>query len=285
MSITRRDLLKGSVLGAGVVAVGNVPALFSASSEVAAPELTYDAGALGGTTTLKLDRRGRRVDEYVSLAGTHTNCAGGPHPVGHVADLRGDRARRRAARSPRTTATCSRSTRSPRPTTSTRTPLTGAGSLRPRGRRGRPANGRRVPHRGRGQSERARVPLRAEHAARRYGSLRDGGALRAMRCSRLGRSCRTCPCSPSPARGWRSSGSRSPTRRRWSAARRGTPAIARQVEITRSRKFEGMWWGATGRSSSLVRPRPATAQSAEHDGQVWRYDPEPRRCGSRSASR
>ena len=46
----------------------------------AAPEFTYDPKVNGGTTTLTLDWRNRRLDEYVSLAGTAQNCAGGKTP-------------------------------------------------------------------------------------------------------------------------------------------------------------------------------------------------------------
>lgn len=42
--------------------------------------LVYDTGAFGGTTTIEVDRHGNRVREYVSLAGTHNNCAGGKTP-------------------------------------------------------------------------------------------------------------------------------------------------------------------------------------------------------------
>jgi secreted PhoX family phosphatase len=42
--------------------------------------LTFDPGARGGTTTIVLDKQGNRVSEYVSLAGTHNNCAGGSTP-------------------------------------------------------------------------------------------------------------------------------------------------------------------------------------------------------------
>ena len=49
---------------------------------LAAPDLTYDAKAKGGTTTLTLDKHNNRVDEYVSLAGTWSNCAGGLTPWG-----------------------------------------------------------------------------------------------------------------------------------------------------------------------------------------------------------
>jgi secreted PhoX family phosphatase len=42
--------------------------------------LTYDPGLNGGTTTIEVDKHGERVREYVSLAGTSTNCAGGKTP-------------------------------------------------------------------------------------------------------------------------------------------------------------------------------------------------------------
>lgn len=42
--------------------------------------LVYDQGAGGGTTNIDVDRQGRRLREYVSLAGTHNNCAGGKTP-------------------------------------------------------------------------------------------------------------------------------------------------------------------------------------------------------------
>lgn len=50
------------------------------------PKKMYDAGkgkkpALGGTTTLVYDTKSRRLEKhFLSLAGTHRNCAGGPTP-------------------------------------------------------------------------------------------------------------------------------------------------------------------------------------------------------------
>lgn len=45
------------------------------------PALSYDPVATGGTTTLTVDlRRGTPTEARVSLAGTSTNCAGGPTP-------------------------------------------------------------------------------------------------------------------------------------------------------------------------------------------------------------
>src|SRR4029450_6147676 len=40
----------------------------------------YDPAAGGGGTNIVVDRHGNRIREYVSLAGTHNNCAGGRTP-------------------------------------------------------------------------------------------------------------------------------------------------------------------------------------------------------------
>lgn len=52
-------------------------------TSVGPPSLTYDPAAPGGTTTLVVDtRHGSLVEARLSLAGTSTNCAGGPTPWG-----------------------------------------------------------------------------------------------------------------------------------------------------------------------------------------------------------
>jgi secreted PhoX family phosphatase len=42
----------------------------------------FDPGARGGTTNIDVDRDGTPIRQYVSLAGTHNNCAGGITPWG-----------------------------------------------------------------------------------------------------------------------------------------------------------------------------------------------------------
>jgi hypothetical protein len=63
--------------GGGVYLVNNhQQSRGDAFPAVAAPKLTYDPASGGGTTTLFVDQHDQLVSEYVSLAGTFSNCAG-----------------------------------------------------------------------------------------------------------------------------------------------------------------------------------------------------------------
>ena len=67
--------------GDGAVLVQNHELTGSGGSPVPHhPGLVYDEGSWGGTTTIEVDGRGKPVRQYVSLAGTHNNCAGGKTP-------------------------------------------------------------------------------------------------------------------------------------------------------------------------------------------------------------
>ena len=52
------------------------------SKVIADRDRMYDPNCGGGTTTLTIDRNRQLVEEYVSLAGTNVNCAGGKTPWG-----------------------------------------------------------------------------------------------------------------------------------------------------------------------------------------------------------
>jgi secreted PhoX family phosphatase len=69
--------------GGGSILVANHEIRAPGSYQHGVPHVagvTYDPGVEGGTTTIEVDDAGARVREYVSLAGSSTNCAGGRTP-------------------------------------------------------------------------------------------------------------------------------------------------------------------------------------------------------------
>ena len=238
------------------------------------PGFTYDPAQGGGTTTIEVDKDGNRVREYVSLAGTLNNCAGGKTPwetwltceeteslsgPGHGYVFEVDPYDQNANRDPK--------------------PIKAFGRyahescvVEPQGARvyhtedaGNP-NGLLY----RWTAPDSALPLR-------QGSFRkladDAGTLEAMRAStRSGTfvpdlSVATQPGTtykvewlPVPDRDARTLG---PTRKQ-----------AYAKPITRSRKLEGMWWGDGGAYFVASFARTSDGSAAQHDGQVWFLDPD-----------
>ena len=233
---------------------------------VAAPELTYDPAALGGTSTLLLNRRNEPVSEYVSLAGTVSNCAGGLTPWGTWLTCEETEAKAGAVLTRDHGWVFEVSPYEPEANV-TPTPLTGLGRF---------AHEAVVvdPHRGHLYlTEDASSPngllyrFTPAKLPNRLHSLRNGGLLEALFCpdapdlspfSELGTTLRaTWVPVPDPAA--------------------ATTSIRKQFAtgaVTRSRKFEGLWWG-NGRAFVVCSfARASDGSVGEHDGQVWSYDPQ-----------
>jgi secreted PhoX family phosphatase len=235
---------------------------------LAAPEFTYDPAALGGTTTTELDADNNVVAEYVSLAGTSTNCAGGVTPWGtwltceETEDVTGDGGMTKDHGfvfevDPVDTAN-----------NETPTPLEGLGRFAHEAVAIDPGTG--VVYLTEDASGPNGLLYRATPTTplAGYGSLRDGAVLEALvaldgdyfvadlsEYSEPGTILDTdWVAIPDPL-----------------AAE--VPTRSQLNRVTRSRKFEGAWWGNDAAYIVASYARHDDGSVNEHDGQVWRIDP------------
>ncbi len=242
---------------------------------------TYDPAASGGTTTIEVDRDGRRIREYVSLAGTHNNCAGGVTPWntwlsceesegragekftkehGYVFEV--DPHDREANRDPVPLKFLGRYAHEAvaiDPDTYTIYLTEDAAAPQGLYYRWTP------PKKFAGGKGTLRSLAQTPHGA-------TAGTLEAMRCSTLGGD-HVAQLSEAREAGTRyrvswvdvpeRDGRHIPVRAQFGSDR-----------VTRSRKLEGQWWGDGGVYFVASYARTDDGSAHDHDGQVWFYDPQ-----------
>ncbi|MEV6150042.1 alkaline phosphatase PhoX [Nonomuraea sp. NPDC052129] len=245
----------------------------------ALPGLTYDPGAGGGTTNIDVDAHGVRIREYVSLAGTHNNCAGGKTPWntwltceeteqraggafqkdhGYVFEV--DPFDRKANQDPvplKFLGRYSHEAVAVDPKTSAIYLTEDASGPNGLYYRWTPPKGF---HGGKG--------------ALRELALSDGGAtagkLEALSCYRDGTHVADLSEATSPGTRYQVRWVEVPER---DALVQSVRTQLPNDQVTRSRKLEGAWWADGGAYFVASYARHTDGSVNEHDGQVWFYDP------------
>jgi len=237
---------------------------------VAAAEFVYDPKAGGGTTTVELDADGTVVAEYVSLAGTCENCAGGLTPWGtwltceETEDLAGDEFDKDHGFVFEVDPVNVDNNKNP-------TPLEGLGRFAHEAAAIDPATG--IVYLTEDASEPNGLLYRAtpNDTSGTYGSLRAGALLEALAA--------TDPDGNVVAdlSAYREIGTVLDLA--WTevpdplAAETSIRLQFDDGTVTRSRKLEGIWWGGSAAYVVASYARHDDGSVGEHDGQVWKLDP------------
>lgn len=242
--------------------------------------LTYDPGARGGTTTIEVDKSGKRISEYVSIAGTHNNCAGGRTPWNTWLTCEETEQRAGGAFQKNHGYTFEVDAFD-RAANADPVPLKFLGRYAHEAVAVQPGNSRiyltedaNDPH---GLYFRWIPPagFKGGKGALRALALGPGGdtagRLQAMSCSDGGKHIADLSEATAPGTRYKVSWVDVPDR---DAA---TTSVRKQFtndQVTRSRKLEGAYWGDGGAYFVASFARATDGSVHEHDGQVWFYNPE-----------
>ena len=243
--------------------------------------LTYDPGARGGTTNIEVDASGKRLTEYVSVAGTHNNCAGGVTPWGTWLTCEETEARAGGALTKDhgyvfevdPSAQEANVNKSPVPLKFLGRYAHEAVAVDPKTHAIYETEDAGGPN---GLYFRWTPPKGFEggKGALRKLALSEGGdtagRLQAMKCSKGGKHIPDLSLATVAGTRYKVEWVDVPDRDAKTVSVRNQFTDA---QITRSRKLEGQWWADGGAYFVASFARTSDGSVNEHDGQVWFYDP------------
>ena len=241
--------------------------------------LTYDPGGGGGTTNIELSGTGERIREYVSVAGTVNNCAGGATPWGTW--LTCEETENKAGGALRhdhgfvfevSPVGAENPGNSPEPLTFLGRYAHEAVAIDPATKVCYLTEDATEPN---GLLYRWQPPAGFAPASWALRDLRrsagdTAGALQAMRCLRGGQHVQDLSEATEPGTAFDVEWVEVPDRL---ATTTSTRKQFTDDQITRSRKFEGAVWGNGGAFIVASYARAEDGSTREHDGQIWFYEP------------
>lgn len=243
--------------------------------------LTYDPGARGGTTNIDVDQDGNPLVEYVSVAGTHNNCAGGVTPWGTWLTCEETEARAGGALQKNhgyvfevdPASQAANIGNSPVPLKFLGRFAHEAVAVDPETHTIYETEDASGPN---GLYFRWVPPADFEggNGALRELALSSGGTtagqLQAMSCYRGSKHIPDLSLATQPGTRYSVQWIDVPDR---DAASVSVRKQFTDSQVTRSRKLEGQWWGDGGAYFVASYARNSDGSVNEHDGQVWFYDP------------
>lgn len=245
---------------------------------LADPALTYDPKALGGTSTIHVDKRGAKELEYVSLAGTWSNCAGGHTPWGTWLSCEETEQRADGTSATKDHGWVFEVDPSNPANNVNPTPLSAMGRFAHEAVAIDPIRGHVYLTEDAGGPNGLLYRFTPNNRRQRYGALRDGGRLEAARveglpdfagASRIGARYRVRWVKvPEPEAQTTS------TRKQFDYVDSDGAAVSGPAgPITRGHKLEGIYWRSGKAWIVTSYGRLDDGSVADHDGQVWAFDP------------